>query len=100
GVIIAGISVYVQSTKQGNTVAIKSNKKDTKNSNPTSKNSSAQNNMVIDSAVKKANKGQEAPKNTLHNGEQQQLYAQNFVPDAPPKQRAELLEEAFKHYEK
>ena len=35
----------------------------------------------------------------MDKAEQQQLYAQNFVPDTPPQQRT-LLEDAFEYYEK
>jgi hypothetical protein len=56
------------------------------------------NNTVDDSAAKM----QESPKKDLDKAEQQQLYAQNFVKDAPPKQSAELLmlKNGFEHYEK
>jgi hypothetical protein len=53
------------------------------------------NNTVDDSAAKK----QEASKHDLDDTEQQQLYAQNFVPDVPPQERT-FLEDAFKYYEK
>jgi hypothetical protein len=57
------------------------------------------NNTLADSTAKK----QEFSKKGLDKEEQQQrLYAQNFVKDAPPKQRTDLpmLENAFEHYEK
>ncbi len=102
GVIAGGIILYVQSHKQGNTVATNAKEEKNTKSSPALNHSYAQNNVVVDSAAKQTDKKKEASKKGLDRAEQQQLFAQNFVPDAPPKQENDLLllEDAFKHYEK
>jgi hypothetical protein len=99
GVIAVGITLYVQKKEQGKTVAINiSHEKSTK-SNPALNHSSAQKN-VVDSVVKQTDKKKQAPKKKLGKAEQQQLFAQNFVPDTPPGEKILLLEVAFDQYEK
>jgi len=102
GVIATGISLYVQSPEHGVTVATNLSKERSTKKSPASNNASTQNNIVVDTVDIQTDKKGEAPKKRLDKAEQQQLFAQNFVPDAPPKQKSELplLEEAFDHYEK
>jgi hypothetical protein len=57
------------------------------------------NNSGVDSAVKQADKKHEALKKEPGKAEQQQLYAQLFVPDALPEDREGPLEDAFAYYE-
>jgi hypothetical protein len=101
---------YIQPESKQASIAIHPKKTDTDNIVDNNKNGNSQkdlagkktespgfsNNTVNDTAVKK----QEYPKRVLDGAEQQQqLYAQNFVPDAPPQERT-LLEDAFEYYEK
>jgi tetratricopeptide (TPR) repeat protein len=56
-------------------------------------------NTGVDSAVKGAAKKHEALKKEPGKAEQQQLYAQLFVPDALPEDKEGPLEDAFAYYE-
>ncbi len=57
------------------------------------------NNTGVDAAVKQADKKHEVLKKGPEKAEQQQLYAQNFVPDALPKDKEGPLEDAFAYYD-
>jgi hypothetical protein len=99
-IIVTGITLYVLNTKQGTIVTINTNQGKNTKSKPATNNSSTQNNVVVDSVVKQTNKKNETPAKGLDKAEQQQLFAQNFVPDALPGQENELLKVAFEQYKK
>jgi tetratricopeptide (TPR) repeat protein len=83
---------YVQPESNKAAIANYSKKADTANIVNSNRNEHGQGDVT--------EKEIEPPKKVLDKAEQQQLYAQNFVPDAPPQQETELLEGAFAYYKK
>jgi len=100
GVIAAGISLYLQNTKQSTAVATNSQKAGSTKNSTAADTPSTQKDITVDNKDKKAIAKQNGIKTGVEQKEeQQQLFASYFVPDVLPGDQEGPLADAFAYYE-